>query len=41
VVALSFTSSKRVLPVFVIVAACGIAGLLSPRWRRLGRPRGA
>src|SRR5919197_356152 len=40
VVALSFTSSKRVLPVFLIVAACGIAALLSPRWR-LRRPRGA
>jgi UDP-GlcNAc:undecaprenyl-phosphate/decaprenyl-phosphate GlcNAc-1-phosphate transferase len=40
VVGLSFTSSKRVLPFFLIVVACGIAGLLSPRWR-LGRPRGA
>ena len=37
VVALSFTGPRRVLPFFLIVVACGIAGLLSPRWR-VGRP---
>jgi len=34
VVALSFTGPRRVLPFFLVVVACGIFGLLSPRWRR-------
>jgi UDP-GlcNAc:undecaprenyl-phosphate GlcNAc-1-phosphate transferase len=38
-VALSFTGPRRVLPFFLVVVACGIAGLLSPRWR--GRQRAA
>jgi len=34
VVALSFTGPRRVLPFFLVVVACGVFGLLSPRWRR-------
>jgi len=34
VVALSFTGPRRVLPFFAVVVACGVFGLLSPRWRR-------
>jgi UDP-GlcNAc:undecaprenyl-phosphate/decaprenyl-phosphate GlcNAc-1-phosphate transferase len=34
VVALSFTGPRRVLPFFLVVVACGIFGLLSPRLRR-------
>ena len=34
VVALSFTGPRRVLPFFLVVVACGIVGLLSPRLRR-------
>jgi UDP-GlcNAc:undecaprenyl-phosphate/decaprenyl-phosphate GlcNAc-1-phosphate transferase len=33
VVALSFTGPRRVLPFFLVVVACGVFGLLSPRWR--------
>ena len=39
VVALSFTGPRRVLPFFLIVVACGVAGLLSPRWRVGRTPR--
>jgi UDP-GlcNAc:undecaprenyl-phosphate GlcNAc-1-phosphate transferase len=37
VVALSFTGPRRVLPFFLVVVACGVFGLLSPRWRREAR----